>query len=179
MPVLNPQHCHIPQVVTYSTVDNFEYQTWKDFSDLRLIDPSRKYPVIEVKYVMIFFGMKSKGIFLRLKETAVYEVFSRQRAFSSWNRDCFPHSWIHYSHVESWWWWWLTKTQRKHPIKVLIFSVLVAQCAQLHRYSRKTSNILQLLMMMVIITIIVMFSLIMMKMAICVSEFDNQQHIHS
>jgi hypothetical protein len=43
------------KVVTYSTVDNFEYQTWKDFSDLRLIDPSRKYPVIEVEIVLNFF----------------------------------------------------------------------------------------------------------------------------
>ena len=43
----------ILQVVTYSTVDNFEYQTWKDFSDLRLIDPSRKYPVIEVMMMMM------------------------------------------------------------------------------------------------------------------------------
>ena len=37
------------KVVTYSTVENFEYQTWKDFSDLRLIEPSREYPVIEVR----------------------------------------------------------------------------------------------------------------------------------
>lgn len=36
------------RVVTYSTVENFEFQTWKDFSDLRLIEPSRDYPVIEV-----------------------------------------------------------------------------------------------------------------------------------
>jgi len=43
------------KVVTYSTVDNFDYQTWKDFSDLRLIDPSRKYPVIEVEIVLNFF----------------------------------------------------------------------------------------------------------------------------
>ena len=46
-----------PQVVTYSTVDNFEYQTWKDFSDLRLIDPSRKYPVIEVMIIMMMMMM--------------------------------------------------------------------------------------------------------------------------
>jgi len=43
------------KVVTYSTVDNFEYQTWKDFSDLRLIEPSRDYPVIEVEIVLNFF----------------------------------------------------------------------------------------------------------------------------
>jgi len=43
------------KVVTYSTVDNFDYQTWKDFSDLRLIEPSRKYPVIEVEIVLNFF----------------------------------------------------------------------------------------------------------------------------
>jgi hypothetical protein len=43
------------KVVTYSTVDNFDYQTWKDFSDLRLIEPSRDYPVIEVEIVLNFF----------------------------------------------------------------------------------------------------------------------------
>lgn len=42
-------------MVTYSTVDNFEYQTWKDFSDLRLIEPSPDYPVIEVEIVLNFF----------------------------------------------------------------------------------------------------------------------------
>ena len=42
------QVCPGHKVVTYSTVENFEFQTWKDFSDLRLIEPSRDYPVIEV-----------------------------------------------------------------------------------------------------------------------------------
>ena len=46
---LRPGH----KVVTYSTVENFEFQTWKDFSDLRLIEPSRDYPVIEVRGVKI------------------------------------------------------------------------------------------------------------------------------
>ena len=46
---LRPGH----KVVTYSTVENFEFQTWKDFSDLRLIEPSRDYPVIEVGGVQI------------------------------------------------------------------------------------------------------------------------------
>ena len=43
------------KVVTYSTVENFHYQTWKDFSDLRLIEPSTEYPVIEVEIVLNFF----------------------------------------------------------------------------------------------------------------------------
>merc|ERR1719400_271386 len=43
------------KVVTYSTVENFDYQTWKDFSDLRLIEPSPDYPVIEVEIVLNFF----------------------------------------------------------------------------------------------------------------------------
>ena len=41
--------------MTYSTVENFDYQTWKDFSDLRLIEPSPEYPVIEVEIVLNFF----------------------------------------------------------------------------------------------------------------------------
>jgi len=45
----------VHKVVTYSSVDNFQYQTWKDFSDLRLIDPSQEYPVIEVEVLLNFF----------------------------------------------------------------------------------------------------------------------------
>jgi hypothetical protein len=43
------------KVVTYSTIENFEYQTWKDFSDMRLIEPTKDFPVIEVEIVLNFF----------------------------------------------------------------------------------------------------------------------------
>ena len=37
-----------PKVVTFSAIKNFDYASWRDFSDLRLIDPSPVYPIIEI-----------------------------------------------------------------------------------------------------------------------------------
>ena len=50
------------KVITFSTIDNFGYQSWRDFSDLRLIDPSPKYPIIEIEIALNFFpGGKFHG----------------------------------------------------------------------------------------------------------------------
>lgn len=43
------------KVVTFSTIDYFGFQSWRDFSDLRLIEPSSKYPIIEVEISLNFF----------------------------------------------------------------------------------------------------------------------------
>lgn len=43
------------KVTTFSAIENFEYQSWRDFSDLRLIDPSGLYPIIEIHIVLNFF----------------------------------------------------------------------------------------------------------------------------
>jgi len=43
------------KVVTFSAIENFAYQTWRDFSDLRLIEPSNTYPIIEIEVVLNFF----------------------------------------------------------------------------------------------------------------------------
>ena len=43
------------KVITFSTIENFEFQTWRDFSDLRLIEPSHQYPIIEIEIVLNFF----------------------------------------------------------------------------------------------------------------------------
>ena len=48
------------KVITFSTIDNFGYQSWRDFSDSRLIDPSPQYPIIEIEIALNFFpGGKS------------------------------------------------------------------------------------------------------------------------
>jgi len=38
-----------------SAIENFQYQTWRDFSDVRLIDPTVSYPIIEVEVSLNFF----------------------------------------------------------------------------------------------------------------------------
>ena len=43
------------KVITFSTIDNFGYQNWRDFSDSRLIDPSKQYPIIEIEIALNFF----------------------------------------------------------------------------------------------------------------------------
>ena len=43
------------KVITFSTIDNFGYQNWRDFSDSRLIDPSKQYPIIEIVIALNFF----------------------------------------------------------------------------------------------------------------------------
>ena len=43
------------KVITFSTIDNFGYQSWRDFSDTRLIDPSAQYPIIEIEIALNFF----------------------------------------------------------------------------------------------------------------------------
>lgn len=43
------------KVITFSAIENFEYQSWRDFSDIRLIDPSPTYPIIEIEIVLNFF----------------------------------------------------------------------------------------------------------------------------
>ena len=43
------------KVITFSTIDNFGYQSWRDFSDSRLIDPSPQYPIIEIEIALNFF----------------------------------------------------------------------------------------------------------------------------
>ena len=43
------------KVVTFSAIENFQYQNWRDFSDVRLIDPSPTYPIIEIEVVLNFF----------------------------------------------------------------------------------------------------------------------------
>ncbi len=43
------------KVITFSAIENFSYQTWRDFSDLRLIEPSATYPIIEIEIVLNFF----------------------------------------------------------------------------------------------------------------------------
>ena len=46
---------NIPLNLNFSAIENFEYQTWRDFSDLRLIEPSRGHPIIEVEIALNFF----------------------------------------------------------------------------------------------------------------------------
>ena len=43
------------KVITFSAIENFAYQTWRDFSDLRLIEPSPAYPIIEIEVMLNFF----------------------------------------------------------------------------------------------------------------------------
>ena len=43
------------KVITFSAIENFDYASWRDFSDLRMIDPSRIYPIIEIQIVLNFF----------------------------------------------------------------------------------------------------------------------------
>ena len=43
------------KVISFSTLENFEYGTWRDFSDTRLIEPSSQYPIIEIEIVLNFF----------------------------------------------------------------------------------------------------------------------------
>ena len=42
-------------MVTYSAVENFTFASWRDFSDLRLVDPSPAFPIIEVEVALNFF----------------------------------------------------------------------------------------------------------------------------
>ncbi len=37
------------KVVTFSAIENFGFQSWRDFSDVRLIEPSTSYPIIEIE----------------------------------------------------------------------------------------------------------------------------------
>lgn len=43
------------KVVTFSAIENFGFQSWRDFSDVRLIEPSSTYPIIEIEIVLNFF----------------------------------------------------------------------------------------------------------------------------
>ena len=43
------------KVVTFSAIKNFEFQSWRDFSNLTLIDPSMTYPIMEIQIVLNFF----------------------------------------------------------------------------------------------------------------------------
>ena len=43
------------KVVTFSAIENFDFQSWRDFSDIRLIEPSMNYPIIEIEIVLNFF----------------------------------------------------------------------------------------------------------------------------
>ena len=51
------------KVITFSTIDNFGYQSWRDFSDSRLIDPSKQYPIIEIEIALNFFPGGKHDIF--------------------------------------------------------------------------------------------------------------------
>ena len=54
------------KVITFSTIDNFGYQSWRDFSDSRLIDPSKQYPIIEIEIALNFFPGGKHGFILFL-----------------------------------------------------------------------------------------------------------------
>lgn len=60
------------KVITFSAIENFDYQSWRDFSDLRLIEPSPQYPIIEIEIVLNFFpgdhftAEKYKGFVVQL-----------------------------------------------------------------------------------------------------------------
>merc|ERR1719412_113266 len=43
------------KVITFSAIENFTYQTWRDFSAVQLIEPSPTYPMIEIEIVLNFF----------------------------------------------------------------------------------------------------------------------------
>ncbi|XP_040579717.1 uncharacterized protein [Lepeophtheirus salmonis] len=43
------------KVITFSAIENFNFHSWRDFSDVRLIDPSAQYPVIEIDILLNFF----------------------------------------------------------------------------------------------------------------------------
>ena len=42
-------------MVTFSAVENFDFASWRDFSDIRLVEPSAAYPIIEIQIVLNFF----------------------------------------------------------------------------------------------------------------------------
>ena len=60
------------KVITFSTIENFTYNSWRDFSDVRLIEPSMNYPIIEIEIVLNFFpgdhytAEKYKGFVVQL-----------------------------------------------------------------------------------------------------------------
>jgi len=45
----------VRKVTTFSAIQNFEYQSWRDFSDVLLVEPSVSYPIIEIEIVLNFF----------------------------------------------------------------------------------------------------------------------------
>ena len=49
-------------MVTFSAIKNFDYASWRDFSDLRLIDPSPVYPIIEINVSLLTYAMTMQGL---------------------------------------------------------------------------------------------------------------------
>lgn len=123
------------KVVTYSTVENFDYQTWKDFSDLRLIEPSHEYPVIEVEIVLNFFpGDQSTAEKYKLfvqKLTKTHNGKDNKISIDDYFHIEDQKEWTFFignkSHISPWW--------EKTPARILLSCIFL--CGWPFRFSYK------------------------------------------